>query len=59
MVDYISKEDDFTCTNYSYYTRSVVLTLKFYFQVQLANQNQLGDHYGSKHPKEKPPSESG
>ncbi|KAL0546946.1 hypothetical protein IC582_016865 [Cucumis melo] len=27
--------------------------------VQLANQNQLGDHYGSKHPKEKPPSESG
>ncbi|KAI7727583.1 hypothetical protein M8C21_019332, partial [Ambrosia artemisiifolia] len=27
-------------------------------QVQLANQNQLGDHYGSKHPKEKPPSNS-
>lgn len=28
-------------------------------KVQLANQNQLGDHYASKHPKEKPPSESG
>ena len=28
------------------------------FQVQLANQNQLGDHYSSKHPKEKPPSDS-
>ncbi|KAI4327941.1 hypothetical protein L6164_020346 [Bauhinia variegata] len=27
-------------------------------KVQLANQNQLGDHYGSKHPKEKPPTES-
>ncbi|CAK9158393.1 unnamed protein product, partial [Ilex paraguariensis] len=26
--------------------------------VQLANQNQLGDHYSSKHPKEKPPSNS-
>ncbi|KAF7829130.1 Zinc finger protein [Senna tora] len=24
----------------------------------LANQNQLGDHYASKHPKEKPPAES-
>ncbi|EYU37465.1 hypothetical protein MIMGU_mgv1a0175391mg, partial [Erythranthe guttata] len=23
--------------------------------VQLANQNQLIDHYGSKHPKENPP----
>ncbi|KAL1569269.1 hypothetical protein AAHA92_00765 [Salvia divinorum] len=28
-------------------------------QAQLANQNQLVDHYGSKHPKEKPPSNSG
>lgn len=28
------------------------------FQVQLANPKQLGDHYASKHPKEKPPSES-
>ncbi|URD93989.1 4F5 protein family [Musa troglodytarum] len=28
-------------------------------KVQLANHNQLVDHYGSKHPKEKPPSESG
>ncbi|KAG2676824.1 hypothetical protein I3843_12G072200 [Carya illinoinensis] len=27
-------------------------------KVQLANQNQLGDHYASKHPKEKPPSDS-
>ncbi|PWA35829.1 Zinc finger, C2H2 [Artemisia annua] len=27
-------------------------------KVQLANQNQLVDHYGSKHPKEKPPSNS-
>ncbi|KAK3034906.1 hypothetical protein RJ639_034148 [Escallonia herrerae] len=27
-------------------------------QVQLANQNQLGDHYSSKHPKDKPPSNS-
>ncbi|XP_064955239.1 uncharacterized protein LOC135607389 [Musa acuminata AAA Group] len=27
-------------------------------KVQLANHNQLVDHYGSKHPKEKPPSES-
>ncbi|RZC30059.1 hypothetical protein D0Y65_001603 [Glycine soja] len=25
---------------------------------QLANQNQLVDHYASKHPKEKPPAES-
>ncbi|KAL7122533.1 hypothetical protein ACP275_01G050600 [Erythranthe tilingii] len=24
-------------------------------KVQLANQNQLIDHYGSKHPKENPP----
>lgn len=30
-----------------------------FFQVQLANHNQLMDHYASKHPKEKPPSESG
>lgn len=29
------------------------------FQVQLANNNQLVDHYGSKHPKEKPPNDSG
>ncbi|ERN15697.1 hypothetical protein AMTR_s00048p00225630 [Amborella trichopoda] len=28
-------------------------------KVQLANQNQLVDHYASKHPKEKPPSDSG
>ncbi|KAK6116939.1 hypothetical protein DH2020_049314 [Rehmannia glutinosa] len=28
------------------------------FQAQLANHNQLVDHYGSKHPKEKPPSNS-
>ncbi|CAN6487006.1 unnamed protein product [Victoria cruziana] len=28
-------------------------------KVQLANSKQLGDHYTSKHPKEKPPSESG
>ncbi|KAF9689557.1 hypothetical protein SADUNF_Sadunf01G0104500 [Salix dunnii] len=28
------------------------------FEVQLANSNQLGDHYASKHPKEKPPAES-
>ncbi|WVZ12410.1 hypothetical protein V8G54_016940 [Vigna mungo] len=27
-------------------------------RVQLANQNQLVDHYASKHPKEKPPAES-
>ncbi|KAK4261555.1 hypothetical protein QN277_004535 [Acacia crassicarpa] len=27
-------------------------------KVQLANQNQIVDHYGSKHPKEKPPSVS-
>ncbi|KAI3974383.1 hypothetical protein MKX01_031052 [Papaver californicum] len=27
-------------------------------KVQLANANQLGDHYLSKHPKEKPPSDS-
>ncbi|RDY12199.1 hypothetical protein CR513_03040, partial [Mucuna pruriens] len=27
-------------------------------KVQLANQNQLVDHYASKHPKEKPPTES-
>ncbi|PIN06521.1 hypothetical protein CDL12_20922 [Handroanthus impetiginosus] len=27
-------------------------------KAQLANQNQLVDHYGSKHPKEKPPSNS-
>ncbi|EEF42492.1 conserved hypothetical protein [Ricinus communis] len=27
-------------------------------KTQLANHNQLGDHYASKHPKEKPPSES-
>ncbi|KAL8521531.1 hypothetical protein ACS0TY_011883 [Phlomoides rotata] len=27
-------------------------------KVQLANHNQLIDHYGSKHPKEKPPSNS-
>ncbi|KAL5793076.1 hypothetical protein ACOSP7_001670 [Xanthoceras sorbifolium] len=27
-------------------------------KAQLANQNQLADHYSSKHPKEKPPSES-
>ncbi|OMO91350.1 hypothetical protein CCACVL1_07139 [Corchorus capsularis] len=26
-------------------------------KVQLANANQLGDHYSSKHPKEKPPAE--
>jgi len=29
-----------------------------FFQAQLANQNQLVDHYGSKHPKEKAPSNS-
>uniref|UniRef100_A0A803PKU9 Uncharacterized protein n=1 Tax=Cannabis sativa TaxID=3483 RepID=A0A803PKU9_CANSA len=28
------------------------------FTVQLANAKQLGDHYASKHPKEKPPTES-
>ncbi|CAA7403899.1 unnamed protein product [Spirodela intermedia] len=28
-------------------------------KVQLANHNQLVDHYGSKHPKEKPPNDSG
>ncbi|KAH7577430.1 hypothetical protein JRO89_XS01G0249900 [Xanthoceras sorbifolium] len=28
------------------------------FLAQLANQNQLADHYSSKHPKEKPPSET-
>ncbi|QCD90927.1 hypothetical protein DEO72_LG4g1888 [Vigna unguiculata] len=27
-------------------------------KVQLANQNQLVDHFASKHPKEKPPAES-
>uniref|UniRef100_A0A7N0TU48 C2H2-type domain-containing protein n=1 Tax=Kalanchoe fedtschenkoi TaxID=63787 RepID=A0A7N0TU48_KALFE len=27
-------------------------------KVQLANHNQLRDHYGSKHPKETPPPES-
>ncbi|KAL5724666.1 hypothetical protein ACHQM5_007894 [Ranunculus cassubicifolius] len=27
-------------------------------KVQLANQNQLVDHYSSKHPKEKPPGDS-
>ncbi|CAK8540231.1 unnamed protein product [Lathyrus sativus] len=27
-------------------------------KVQLANPNQLNDHYASKHPKEKPPAES-
>ncbi|GMY33647.1 zinc finger protein 706 [Fagus crenata] len=27
-------------------------------KVQLANQNQLGDHYASKHPKENPPADS-
>ncbi|KAG5060818.1 hypothetical protein AAZX31_01G137800 [Glycine max] len=27
-------------------------------KAQLANQNQLVDHYASKHPKEKPPAES-
>ncbi|CAI0410227.1 unnamed protein product [Linum tenue] len=27
-------------------------------KVQLANQNQLRDHYGAKHPKENPPAES-
>ncbi|GFY96723.1 Zinc finger protein [Actinidia chinensis var. chinensis] len=27
-------------------------------KAQLANQNQLADHYSSKHPKEKPPSNS-
>ncbi|KAL1315867.1 hypothetical protein AAHE18_05G021500 [Arachis hypogaea] len=27
-------------------------------KTQLANQNQLVDHYGSKHPKEKPPESS-
>ncbi|KAL2901027.1 hypothetical protein RDABS01_026109 [Bienertia sinuspersici] len=27
-------------------------------KVQLANEKQLVDHYGSKHPKEKPPSNS-
>ncbi|KAF4377919.1 hypothetical protein CsatB_003081 [Cannabis sativa] len=27
-------------------------------KVQLANAKQLGDHYASKHPKEKPPTES-
>lgn len=32
--------------------------MPFDFQVQLANSNQLGDHYASKHPKEKPPAES-
>ncbi|OAY73552.1 hypothetical protein ACMD2_02483 [Ananas comosus] len=28
-------------------------------KVQLANEKQLVDHYASKHPKEKPPSEAG
>ncbi|KAG8382009.1 hypothetical protein BUALT_Bualt05G0031900 [Buddleja alternifolia] len=28
------------------------------FQAQLANHNQLDDHYSSKHPKETPPSNS-
>ncbi|KAL1834709.1 hypothetical protein DCAR_0104921 [Daucus carota subsp. sativus] len=27
-------------------------------KAQLANQNQLNDHYSAKHPKEKPPSNS-
>ncbi|BBH02709.1 hypothetical protein Prudu_013368, partial [Prunus dulcis] len=27
-------------------------------KVQLANPKQLGDHYASKHPREKPPAES-
>ncbi|KAG5007889.1 hypothetical protein AAZX31_09G196900 [Glycine max] len=27
-------------------------------KAQLANQNQLVDHYASKHPKEKPPAET-
>nr|AFK45486.1 unknown [Lotus japonicus] len=27
-------------------------------KAQLANQKQLVDHYGSKHPKEEPPAES-
>ncbi|KAK9120372.1 hypothetical protein Syun_017989 [Stephania yunnanensis] len=27
-------------------------------KVQLANPNQLADHYTSKHPKEKPPADS-
>ncbi|KAK6934878.1 hypothetical protein RJ641_035033 [Dillenia turbinata] len=33
-------------------------SLLFFSSAQLANQNQLGDHYASKHPKEKPPSDS-
>lgn len=37
------------CTSYSV----------FLLQVQLANQTQLVDHYSSKHPKEKLPSDSG
>lgn len=40
------------------YTRGK-MGVNFDFQVQLANHNQLGDHYASKHPKEKPLSESG
>ncbi|GAA0162083.1 hypothetical protein LIER_18257 [Lithospermum erythrorhizon] len=28
-------------------------------KVQLANEKQMNDHYGSKHPKEMPPSMSG
>lgn len=39
--------------------KSFAISFIFYLQVQLANQNQLGDHYASKHPKEKPPSDSG
>ncbi|EAY86632.1 hypothetical protein OsI_08012 [Oryza sativa Indica Group] len=31
---------------------------KAFSPVQLANEKQLIDHYGSKHPKEKPPSPS-
>ncbi|KAG6533735.1 hypothetical protein ZIOFF_007611 [Zingiber officinale] len=38
--------------------RNSLLKHLAFFQVQLANHNQLIDHYSSKHPKEKPPSES-
>ncbi|CAN1779524.1 hypothetical protein LINPERHAP1_LOCUS14768 [Linum perenne] len=34
------------------------ITIRSDVLVQLANHNQLVDHYGAKHPKEKPPAES-
>lgn len=51
----------FSTRNYfSYFPpRPCIEIIYFLPQVQLANHNQLGDHYASKHPKEKPPAESG